>query len=376
VVIFGICLLLILAYLGWEKFRLRGAQAALPWRIHVYGTRGKTTLTRLLIQLLRTQGFRVLGRTSGDAPVICHPDGRESRQPRLGPPNIHEYISCLAQARDGGCQAIVMECMALHPANIHSCREILAPTHVFITNTRPDHHESQGERPEDIVRALSLSLGPGQRVFALEDAGAACLRQRAERVNSVLSFSGAAEQTIAPNRMAATLANALAEELRLNPLPLPSPQWPAFQRLELSPEQSCLFLDLFSVNDVVSTAQLLEQARRRAELDAAMPLLGLLSTRSDRPLRTKAFVDWLIAAKPCSHYLAVGDHAWFAWMRLARHGRMLAPPLFRHSVFTRAGLLAWAKALGIDGQTFALVGLGNSHGYGQSLRRAQERKEQ
>jgi hypothetical protein len=364
---------LIIACLGWEKFRLGRARASLPLRIHVYGTRGKTTLARRIIQLLRANGLRVLGRTSGDAPVIHYPDGSEVRQPRLGPPNIHEYMGCLAEARAGGCQAIVMECMALHPANVQGCREILAPTHVFITNTRPDHYESQGEKPEEIVRTLSLSMGPGQRVFAQKDEGAPCLRQRAEQVNSVLTFTGFAQA--APNQLAVAMANQLAGELRLAPLPAPDPQWPAFAELELGSGRSCLFLDLFSVNDVLSSAHLLRQARARADLAPGLPLIGLLSARADRPLRTRAFVDWFISAGPCSHYLLVGDHAWFAWRCLSRHCRLPLPPLLRPGAFSPSQLLARIDSLSLAGQSgaaFALVGLGSSRGYGQALRQYQK----
>ncbi|MFP3354378.1 poly-gamma-glutamate synthase PgsB, partial [Pseudoalteromonas sp. SIMBA_153] len=49
----------------------------IPVRVHVNGTRGKTSVTRLIAAGLRSGGKRICAKTTGSAAAITDPDGRE-----------------------------------------------------------------------------------------------------------------------------------------------------------------------------------------------------------------------------------------------------------------------------------------------------------
>jgi gamma-polyglutamate synthase len=54
---FGL-LVIVLVFLVWEQQLHRRRLRQIPLRIHVNGTRGKTTVTRLTAELLRRAGIR------------------------------------------------------------------------------------------------------------------------------------------------------------------------------------------------------------------------------------------------------------------------------------------------------------------------------
>ena len=390
--LFWICLILVVGYLILEKIRLEKSRRTLTWRIHVYGTRGKTGLTLQVISALRQSGLKVLGRTTGDAPVLHLPDGGARPQRRWGAPNIHEYMACLNRAADLGCQALVMECMALSPENVHKAGEILRPDFTLLTNPRPDHYESQGPSDEDVVRTLALSLDQVPAALALADAGAPVLRARAEAGGCSLELLEGGD--LNPGEQARLLTRRLSEKMAL---PEPAPEepdrpagWPSFQCLSLENFASFYFLDLYSANDVLSSRLTLKKALEGlpAGQSRGLPLVALLSSRADRPLRSQAFINWFAAEKPFDLYALAGDHSWYACLAMRRRGleplvTAIGPGRARPEVLLRR--IRQALPATDDGPEihpglpapgsnpesaplFALVGLGNAHGYGRLWR--------
>ncbi len=89
----------LLALLLWERRARDGALAAIPIRIHVNGTRGKSTVTRLIAAALREAGIRTVAKTTGTAPRIILPDGSERPVRRRAPASIREQLWVLREAR-------------------------------------------------------------------------------------------------------------------------------------------------------------------------------------------------------------------------------------------------------------------------------------
>lgn len=148
--------LLWIAWLAWENRRHRKNLDALGLRIHVNGTRGKSSVTRLIAAGLRAGGYRTVAKVTGTAARIIGPDGSESPVARRGPANIREYRRIVEQAVACEADALVMECMALQPELQDFCERRLMRSHIgVITNVRHDHEEFMGWN----LQAIAASLG-------------------------------------------------------------------------------------------------------------------------------------------------------------------------------------------------------------------------
>jgi gamma-polyglutamate synthase len=156
---------------GWERWQRDCARRAIRIRIHVNGTRGKSTVTRLIAAALREAGFRTVAKTTGTAPRLILPDGTERPIRRRAPASIREQLAVLREARRLDAQAVVLECMALDPALQRTTeRDMIQATIGVVTNVRPDHGDVMGTDPADVAAVFAaamprggvLVLGPGE----------------------------------------------------------------------------------------------------------------------------------------------------------------------------------------------------------------------
>jgi poly-gamma-glutamate synthase PgsB/CapB len=145
-------------HIEWRRHR-RGL-ARIPIRIHVNGTRGKSSVTRLIAAVLREHGIVTVAKTTGTASRFIAPDGSEEPIPRDGPPNIGELIWAMKRAGAMGAQAVVFECMAVNP-DLQDVAEnaIVKPTLTVITNARLDHTDVQGRTEREIAGCFPVRPG-------------------------------------------------------------------------------------------------------------------------------------------------------------------------------------------------------------------------
>ena len=117
------------------------------------GTRGKSTVTRLIAAALREAGIRTVAKTTGTAPRLILPDGSERPVRRRAPASIREQLWLLREARRLRAAAVVVECMAVDPELQAVCEdEMIRATIGVITNARPDHAEVMGTTVEEVAR--------------------------------------------------------------------------------------------------------------------------------------------------------------------------------------------------------------------------------
>ena len=156
------CFVLLVALGSFERLAARRARAAVPIRIHVNGTRGKSTVTRLVAAALREAGVPTVAKVTGASPRLIRPDGSEQPIRRWAPANIREQAWLLREARRAGARALVVECMAIRPdLQRVSEHEMVRATVGVITNARLDHGEVMGTRVEDVAQSLANAIPRG-----------------------------------------------------------------------------------------------------------------------------------------------------------------------------------------------------------------------
>ncbi len=159
----------LLAGLVVERRRLDRSHRAIPLRITVTGTRGKTSVARLLASVLREDGRRVLAKTTGSQAALVLPDGSVEEIRRRGQPSILEQKQLLHRGVDLGADVVVAEIMSIHAENhVAESHRLLKPHVVLVTNFRVDHTDAVGDTRADVAAVLALDVTEGSRVFVPE----------------------------------------------------------------------------------------------------------------------------------------------------------------------------------------------------------------
>ncbi|SVA69530.1 uncharacterized protein METZ01_LOCUS122384, partial [marine metagenome] len=140
------------------QFHMRSL-AAIPLRIHVNGTRGKSSVTRLIAAGLREAGIRTFAKTTGTAPRVIDAEGKDRIIHRLRLPSIGEQVRLMSYFAQEKPEAVVMECMAVQPQYQWIAEHKMVQSHIgVITNVRPDHMDEMGPTLTDVAYSLSNTI--------------------------------------------------------------------------------------------------------------------------------------------------------------------------------------------------------------------------
>ena len=112
---FSILLLILIALGIIESYVHSLSLAKLPIRIHVNGSRGKSSVTRLIASGLRAGGLKVIAKTTGTAPRIIDENGKDRIIHRLRSASIGEQVRLMRNFAKRKPDAVVFECMAVNP---------------------------------------------------------------------------------------------------------------------------------------------------------------------------------------------------------------------------------------------------------------------
>jgi len=162
---------LYILFLRIEKQNHEKRVKSIPVRIWVNGSRGKSSVTRLIAAGLRVGGKKVIAKTTGTKASLILDSQNEQPVMRLGMPNIREQVKIYQQAAAEQPDAMVFECMALRPdLQYAEAIHIVKPNTVVITNLRADHLDIMGPSIKDIAKHFLNALPKNVNLFLGDDA--------------------------------------------------------------------------------------------------------------------------------------------------------------------------------------------------------------
>lgn len=274
----------------------------IPIRIHVNGTRGKSTTTRLIAGLLRQAGYRVVAKTTGTAARLIFENGSEEPVKRRKKPSIIEQVRIVAEAARRRADVLVIECMAVHSEmQWVSEKRILQSTIGVITNAREDHIDVMGPKRQDVAASLSLAIPRNGKLVVGEEEFLALFREEAEKLgtSTILADTPIAKEDMErfPYMMFEENVACALKVGELLAVP-PSVAWEGMVNAtpDLGSTQICqlehetgsiYFVNALAANDLTSTLLVWERWQALAsELGLRQtPVVGLLHNRGDRSFR-------------------------------------------------------------------------------------------
>lgn len=355
IVAIAVCLLILL---GIAENRLhRRALSKIPLRILVNGTRGKTTVTRMVASVLNQAGIHTYAKTTGSQARFILPDGTERDYRKKRAANILEQLPFARLAAKGGAEAIVVECMALRPENQRLMAEkLVRPQYVLMTNVFVDHVEEIGRTEEETVQALALSIPEGAAVIAHDErfrpyAGRLIVPAESPDMEAFADCAFPVHEENARLVLALCDALCIARETAVRGIRHTKPDigmYAAFRIGRLHVQNA------FAANDPASFLAALNACARQG------PYRLLFNNRSDRGYRLKAFAQAIAGcAAPPLEIGVIGEDK----RRAARYMRRATGLPVR--VVSDAP--AYVRALGAGDGESRLLCAGNIRGEGQQL---------
>jgi poly-gamma-glutamate synthase PgsB/CapB len=374
---------LLVIYFFVERFILNKEVQRIPLRICVTGTRGKSSVTRLIAASLREAGLAVLARTTGSKPVIIFPDGEEKEIKRRGSPSILEGKKVLRKGAEHQAQALVLELMSIHPeCGYYESVQMFKPHILVITNVRLDHLAQMGTSKEDIARSFASSIPENGTVFVPQGEFFPVFKEVAERMSStIIQIPGGyfTEYLQSKNNLPSfepeeniQLSLAVAEflgidkKVALQGMIKAQPDFGSLKTWTVdlgSPPRCWHLVSCFAANDPESTQFVLSRLLKK-KLFNGKKMIGLLNLRGDRGDRT---LQWLKALKDeafpeIRKFFFIGDHAHVLKRRLKLSGKTelcVSKPRAPQKIMAEIAEKVNAEAV--------LIGMGNMGGLGKEL---------
>jgi gamma-polyglutamate synthase len=162
---------------------------SIPVRIHINGTRGKSSVTRLIGAGLRAGGISNITKVTGTYPRLIIEDGTETYIYRKASANILEQLSIVKFAASRKVDALVMECMALQPQYQTITENQMIHANIGVmTNIRMDHTDVMGKTLPEIAETLGRTIPQNEHLFTSEDVIPGLLKQMADKKKTVTHF--------------------------------------------------------------------------------------------------------------------------------------------------------------------------------------------
>jgi len=366
-----------------ERYAHGRALGRIPIRIHVNGTRGKTSVVRLIAAGLRAAGKRVCAKTSGTFASITDPEGSEYPIYRVSPANVIEQVRVIGRISKLKPEILVIECMALQP-HFQSLSELqmVRSTHGVITNARADHLDVMGPTSRDVALALSGTTPVGAEMFtterehldvlqsAADDRGTSIHQPSAEAIESVdESVLSRFRYTEHPENIALALAVCdrlgVDRDTALEGMVALAPEDGATRVSRVGFfDRDIVFVQAFAANDPSSTRMIWERMVER--YGEGRRKIVVVNCRMDRPDRSRQFAEMAGKWSPPDAYVVTGGGA----ALFVRHAVANGVPAHHITMLEGATTSETVEVLlDLSDGSALIVGTCNIHGGGLELAR-------
>jgi poly-gamma-glutamate synthase PgsB/CapB len=288
-----------------EYFRHQERVYSIPIRIHINGTRGKSSVTRLIGAGLRAGGISNITKVTGTFPRLIIEDGTETYIHRKTDANIVEQLSIVKYAASRKVQALVMECMALQPQYQTITEDHMIHSNISVmTNVRLDHTDVMGHTLPEIAETIGRTIPKNEHLFTSENVIPQTLKKMADKRNTVSHFID--PQSVSPEEMKGfryiehrenvSLALAVCQHLEidretaLRGMYQAVPDAGALMAYRVEAFQKRLvFYNAFAANDPDSTFIIWQKIRDEIGFEGLR--IVLLNTRQDRLYRARQLAE-------------------------------------------------------------------------------------
>jgi poly-gamma-glutamate synthase PgsB/CapB len=320
-VVFALFLILTI-YGFWEYRNHRFYLNQLPIRIHINGSRGKSSVTRLITGGLRGGGHKVFAKTTGTKPRMLFVNGNEVAVRRVGKPNIIEQIRIVAKAAKQKPDIFVAECMGIQPHLQELLeRQFIRSNIGVITNVRPDHLDIMGPTLYEVAHSISTTIPRNGNLFTSEKKHFDILSRRAKLLNTSVHGADSDEITDAEMRGFSYLEQrdnvALAllvcrhfeveREAAIRGMQEIEPDPGVLRRYQLYiHDKSIEFVNAFAANDPDSFLMIWDMLKIHHE--PGKTLIVLVNSRKDRIQRAEQLGEFIATSLDADYYVIAGEY--------------------------------------------------------------------
>lgn len=296
----------------------------IPYRVHVNGTRGKSSVTRLISAALRAGGKRVFAKTTGTLPQMIFPDGSELPVYRASKANIIEQLRIFRVAAENEAEVLVIECMALQPTLQSLCElKLVQATHGVITNARADHLDVMGPDEVNVAEALLGTTPVGSKLFTcerdyLKEFEAACRDRGSELVaisleeaeeitdEEMLGFSYVEHKDNVALALRVASDFGIERHVALKGMYEVTADIGALHEFSLDYfGRKLILINGFAANDPESTEMIWDIALARHQ-DAQQKVM-IINCRADRPDRSRQMGECISEWASADYYVVIGS---------------------------------------------------------------------
>lgn len=323
-IVMVLVVLLVLGVLGvLERRRNQARLDRVPVRVSVNGSRGKSTVTRLLTGALTAGGHRTLGKVTGTMPTLLLGWSGEEIDVRRRPegPNIGEQRLVTQRADREHADAMVIECMAVDPEyQLTFHRDLLDANLLVICNALDDHLDEMGPTIDDVAEVFAASIPAGGTVVVVPDRHTELYRRVADERGARLvvadpqavteSHLSGFEHLVFADHVALVLA--VTRELGIDDTAAlrgmrRAPVDPYATRVVAvgDPVEPAFFVNGFAANDPASTLAVWDHLRTRALPCHALTVI--VHCREDRVSRTELFATDVLPRLPIDTLVVTGE---------------------------------------------------------------------